>query len=225
MDLKDRIVQAALEIFGEYGYEKATIAQIVERSGSSKGGFYHHFASKKEVLEEITNRFFKEIVKLYESMLQSTENDTIYLLNTVFSSLNDYKKQRLSDWKELINIYAHKDSDAIVQKMAFDFIDLLSGIYEKLILKGIEQGLFSPASPKALAEMWTHEVTRLYGKVTEIIVNKGDEKLYEDFLSRAQFVEDTINHALNADGAVISIKQPAVEYLDMTMDMMKKMDG
>ena len=225
MELKDRIVQAALEVFGEYGYEKATIAQIVERAGSSKGGFYHHFEGKKQVLEEISSRFYGEIIDMYNQMLNDTEQDTIYILNHVFSNMNEYKKQMLPKWKELTNMYFHEDSYAMRQKMAFEFIDLTAGVYEKLLQRGMGEGLFRPQNPKALAGLWSNEITRLYSKVTEIVMNNADSKLCDEFAAQAQFVEDTINHALNAGGNVISIKQPAMEYLDMAIEMMKKVQA
>lgn len=225
MELRDKIIQAALELFGELGYEKTTIAQIVKRSGSSKGGFYHHFEGKKEILDEITKMFLGEIIEGYNEMLKDSDKNTIELLNNVFLTINHYKKQKLSDWAELVNLYSHKDSYSVVQKLAFDFIEVTTDIYERLILRAAEEGLIHPKSPKALASMWCHEVTRLYGKVTEIVLADGDEQLYNDFIERAEFVEDTINHALNAGEHVISIKQPAIEYLDMTIETMKQVNA
>ena len=46
---RERILQAALECFGELGYEHATIAVIRERSGVSNGALFHHFASKEAI--------------------------------------------------------------------------------------------------------------------------------------------------------------------------------
>jgi|GEM_PF-2557771 len=224
MELRDRIVKSALEVFSEFGYEKATIAQIVKKAESSKGGFYHHFQSKKEVLDEITTMYLDEVYSGYNRLIEDTKNDTIYLLNNVFNTINDYKKQKLSNWKELVNLYSHRDSYAIVQKMAFDFVNMTADIYEKLILKGIDERLVKPKCPKALASMWAHEVTRLYSKVSQIVSADGDDMLYNEFIAHAQFVEDTINHALNMDKDLISIRQPAVEYLDMAIDMMKKIN-
>lgn len=225
MELRDRIIKAGLEVFGEHGYEKATIAQIVARADSSKGGFYHHFVSKKEVLDEITKMFMQEIIDSYNNILEDTSNETIYLLNNVFATVNNFKKQRLGSWKELVNLYSHEDSLPIRQNMWFQFIDISTDIYERLILKGIDEGLFTPSSPKALASMWSQGITRLYGKINEIVTNDGDEALYDEFISQAQFLEDTINYALNAGKDVISIKKSALEYLDMAIDMMHKVNG
>ena len=224
MELRDKIVKAALEVFGELGYEKATIAQIVKKANSSKGGFYHHFQSKKQVLDEITNRYLSEVVDGCNAMLEDTDKDTIYQLNNVFLTVNNFKKQRLSSWKELINLYSHEDSESIRLNMWVKFVEVTTDIYHSLILKGIDEGLFNPSSPRALASMWCNEVTRLYGLINNIIASKGDGKLYDDFVRQAQFVEDTINHALGATEKIIFILEPTKQYLDMAIEMMHKMN-
>ncbi len=224
MELRDRIIQSALEIFGEVGYEKATIAQIVKRADSSKGGFYHHFESKKEVLDEITTMFLNEIVEGCNVLLNDPDRGTIDLLNNIFISINDIKKEKLNDLKELTNLYAHKDSTSIIQSLYFSFLDITTNIYEQLIQRGIDEGLFSVSSPKALASLWCNEITKLYGQVSVILVNINDQKLYDDFMIQAQFVEDTINHALGSNTKLISVAESLSEYLDMAIEMTKKMN-
>ncbi len=44
------IIEAALSEFLEKGYESATMESIAGRAGLSKGGLYHHFRSKDEIL-------------------------------------------------------------------------------------------------------------------------------------------------------------------------------
>jgi AcrR family transcriptional regulator len=50
------IVDCAIGLFFEKGYEAATIADILERTKLSKGAFYHHFESKEELLDAFTQR-------------------------------------------------------------------------------------------------------------------------------------------------------------------------
>ena len=222
MELRDKIIKAALEVFGEYGYEKATIAQIVEKSNSSKGGFYHHFDGKKEILDEINNMYFKEVSDGIDKILAEHKDDTIYCLNNVFTAVNDFKRSMLENWKELSNMYAHADSEPIRTNNWIRFIDLAAGIFERLIKKGMTEGLFSPMSPKGLAGMWSYEVTSLYGLINRVIAEGGKKESYEDFLIQAQFVEDTINHALGLKEHLIIIRNPMVEYLDAAIATMKK---
>ncbi len=44
-----RITRAALEVFAEYGYYGATLNQITQVSGISKGLVYHYFPSKEKI--------------------------------------------------------------------------------------------------------------------------------------------------------------------------------
>jgi AcrR family transcriptional regulator len=48
-----RLVDAAKEVFEEYGFLDARISDISARAGLSHGSFYHYFASKDEVFLEV----------------------------------------------------------------------------------------------------------------------------------------------------------------------------
>src|ERR1700760_1923188 len=47
---KGRLEEAALELFGERGYEGTTVADIADRAGLTKRTFFRYFADKREVL-------------------------------------------------------------------------------------------------------------------------------------------------------------------------------
>jgi AcrR family transcriptional regulator len=57
------IVTAARELFTEHGYHGCSIDTILDRAGSSKGGFYHHFSDKAAVLEALLTEFEEEGVR------------------------------------------------------------------------------------------------------------------------------------------------------------------
>ena len=43
------IITASAALFSQAGYEAASVAQICEQAGVSKGAFYHHFPSKQDL--------------------------------------------------------------------------------------------------------------------------------------------------------------------------------
>ncbi|MFF4399700.1 helix-turn-helix domain-containing protein [Streptomyces sp. NPDC001480] len=47
---RGRLEQAALELYGERGYEQTTVAEIAQRAGLTERTFFRHFADKREVL-------------------------------------------------------------------------------------------------------------------------------------------------------------------------------
>jgi AcrR family transcriptional regulator len=46
----ERLAKAALELYGERGYEQTTVAQIAKRAGLTERTFFRHYPDKREVL-------------------------------------------------------------------------------------------------------------------------------------------------------------------------------
>ena len=65
-----KIINAAWELFYENGYENTTIEDIVERSETSKGTFYHHFTGKDALLSTLSY--------LFDDKYESLEDDIDY---------------------------------------------------------------------------------------------------------------------------------------------------
>ena len=47
---RGRLERAALELYGERGFEQTTVAEIAKRAGLTERTFFRHFADKREVL-------------------------------------------------------------------------------------------------------------------------------------------------------------------------------
>ncbi len=65
---RSRIVSAAWDLFYENGYDATTVDEIVERSGTSKGSFYHYFAGKDALLSSLSTIFDDKYQELNETM-------------------------------------------------------------------------------------------------------------------------------------------------------------
>lgn len=57
---KTKILDAALDLFAEKGYDATGVQEIVQRAGVTKGALYHHFAAKEDILFEIYGSVFHE---------------------------------------------------------------------------------------------------------------------------------------------------------------------
>jgi AcrR family transcriptional regulator len=97
------ILQTAAEVFAERGYTDATLAELIARTGLTKGAFYFHFASKEQlalaVLEE-KQRQWREFVR-QQALDQPRAIDQLLALGPALIRLHRqdpsaYSAQRLS---------------------------------------------------------------------------------------------------------------------------------
>jgi AcrR family transcriptional regulator len=49
-DARGRLAEAALELYGERGFDQTTVAEIANRAGLTERTFFRHFTDKREVL-------------------------------------------------------------------------------------------------------------------------------------------------------------------------------
>ncbi|MCC8137179.1 MAG: TetR/AcrR family transcriptional regulator [Clostridiales bacterium] len=83
---RSRIVQAAWELFYENGYDETTVDEIVERSGTSKGSFYHYFAGKDALLSSLSTLFDEKYEELNKEIPEDMNSfdQLIYLNRELF---------------------------------------------------------------------------------------------------------------------------------------------
>ncbi|MGC5166895.1 TetR family transcriptional regulator [Luteimicrobium sp. DT211] len=62
-DARDRLERAALELYGERGYDQTTAADIAARAGLTARTFFRHFADKREVLFNVESGLRDELAE------------------------------------------------------------------------------------------------------------------------------------------------------------------
>jgi AcrR family transcriptional regulator len=63
---RERLENAALDLFVENGFEQTTVAQIADRAGMNRATFFRHFADKREVLfggQDVLTTLFADGIK------------------------------------------------------------------------------------------------------------------------------------------------------------------
>lgn len=68
----EKILDTSARLFTEKGYEQTSIQNILDALGLSKGGLYHHFNSKEEILEAVLKRRADYIAGMLNLMIENT---------------------------------------------------------------------------------------------------------------------------------------------------------
>jgi AcrR family transcriptional regulator len=109
-DGRGALLEAAAQVFAQHGYRDASVDEIAERAGYSKGAIYFHFSSKEDLFfalfEERIDRPLREAIKLLE--FAPPEEDMAAVANRQFVELvhgqrelvlldQEYRSQALRD--------------------------------------------------------------------------------------------------------------------------------
>jgi AcrR family transcriptional regulator len=65
---KEMILDAALDIFSQFGYERADVDQIAQRAGVGKGTIYRHFESKQSLFLALVDRGYSLLCERMQSI-------------------------------------------------------------------------------------------------------------------------------------------------------------
>ena len=55
---KEHILKTALELFLQKNFKEVTMKELVEKTGLSKGAFYHYFPSKEQLFVEVIENYY-----------------------------------------------------------------------------------------------------------------------------------------------------------------------
>jgi TetR/AcrR family transcriptional regulator, transcriptional repressor for nem operon len=88
-DTRDRLIDAARELFLEQGYTATGIAQILKRAGARSGSLYHFFPTKEDLLFAVLERY-REL--LCPVVIQPVEERVTDPIERVFGILEGYRR-------------------------------------------------------------------------------------------------------------------------------------
>ncbi len=89
---KQLIIEKAVELFAENGFESTSVQQITERCGISKGAFYLYFKSKDELIIGLIDYFWSNIISDIEQSVSNEKHTDQLLYNYIYVSLSEFKK-------------------------------------------------------------------------------------------------------------------------------------
>ena len=80
---RQAILDAARQVFGELGYEAATVRDIIRRTGLASGTFYNYYRSKEEVFEALADDGARRFRPILREQFEAAEDFTSYLRGAV----------------------------------------------------------------------------------------------------------------------------------------------
>lgn len=144
-----KILDAALHLFLEKGYEQTTILDIVENMGGmTRGAFYHHFKSKEEVLDALGDKLFFDHNPFEKLKQQKNLTGLEKFKYLVQQCSEDTDSRKIS----LMSVQALQ-SPAFLKKFIEDNRDKIAPSYQEIIEEGIKDGSIQTEHSKLLSQL------------------------------------------------------------------------
>ena len=145
------ILEAATRLFIEKGYEHTSIQDIINNLGGlSKGAIYHHFKSKEDILEAVTDRMTEESNKILEKIRDRADLNGKEKLQIIFK-----ESVKRSDMDDLFAVAPDLSNNPRLLFSTFrDTVDNVVPLYIlPIIRQGISDGSIQTDYPAQLAEL------------------------------------------------------------------------
>jgi TetR/AcrR family transcriptional regulator, cholesterol catabolism regulator len=132
--LRDRIIETSLRLFEASGFHKVTVDQIVKESQASKGGFYHNFKSKDELLYIIHDHFITYVLEQGQKANEqcNTPTERLRAIIKSFVTMIDIYKSEVTIFYE---DYAYLAPEYLNE------IKIKRDRYQQLVFKVIQDGM------------------------------------------------------------------------------------
>ena len=173
----EHILQTAEQLLTTCSYEELSISEVCNKAGVSKGGFYHHFSSKDQIIAVLIGRQMQEHVYTHIEPLLG-KSDAMTLLHLYMQAGLDYLKHSPKDtlarcW---LAISQH-------EALATSELSLLSyQMLQNIIAQGMEEGCFRKDIDPAFCAQF---IAATYSGVLFHAVSFEDDALANDFAEKS----------------------------------------
>jgi AcrR family transcriptional regulator len=145
----EKILDVAQHLFLEKGYDNTTIQDIVDHlDGLSKGAVYHHFKSKEEIMDAVSDRMFSSN-NPFEKVRNRTDLNGLQKLREVIR-LNQSDEDQTSMTIQSIPL---KRNPRLLVEIIESNRRILTPYYKELLEEGNKDGSIHTEYTKEIAEL------------------------------------------------------------------------
>ncbi|MCE8030084.1 TetR/AcrR family transcriptional regulator [Halomonas daqingensis] len=208
---KNELLDCAQKLFLEHGYERVTMRDLMAEAGISKGGLYHHFESKEELLEAMASRFAERTILRAEGVLNTPELNAIERLN---GFLSVSRRMRVKDAPTLLTTFhaaLQPENALLYQRIITATTAVTVPVVENIVKEGQQAGLFDFPDARTAAELILQLSANTHKTATEAVAalnTQGEEKAVMQLEEKIRLNGIAIDRILGLPDGTIQCVEP-----------------
>jgi TetR/AcrR family fatty acid metabolism transcriptional regulator len=157
---RQRLLDAAEQVFAEKGYHGAGVDDIIRASDSSKGGFYFHFPNKQAIFLALVDALVPKLAASIDRAI-AAETDPIAQLDAALGTVLDLfsRHRRLSKILLVEAVGLGHGFDEKLMRTRGEFARMIQGYLDRAVAAGV----IVPQDTVTISWAW-------FGAINEIVV-------------------------------------------------------
>ena len=167
------ILAAALEIFGERGYESTRLVDVARRAGCTKGTIFLYFENKTELFKAAVREVMLPLVLETEKLVETHRGTTLELMEALLRlRWENMMRNRLSGLVKLM-LAETRSYPELARFYNDEFIARNQALLQRVLQQGLDRGEFRPmnvvqvarfvVAPMMFATVWRHAFEHAVG--------------------------------------------------------------
>ena len=151
-EIKERIIQSAIECFSKYGLDKTTMEEVAQKADLSKGTLYLYFKSKEDLFYVICDNNLKVLKEQLSQILATTKTKEDLVSNVEQFYENFHRIEKRENEKIFCEIIAESARNPKLQKMLYAQRVKTFNVVREYLDHQMEKGFFrKDTDTKAIA--------------------------------------------------------------------------
>ena len=203
---KREFLNTAQELFFTKGYEQTSVEAIIKKMRLSKGTFYYYFKSKEDLLEKLSYKMSKKILKEVKKIVEKNDLNAIDKLNKAYAVVGSVKLENIELLKVLLKAFYNDRNLFFRHKMFMSSMEILAPEFSKIIRQGVNEKVFNTPFPDESARLIFEIANTFSGKVPQLIMDldKNPENLNK-VEKEYRVYENAIERIIGAEEGTVKI--------------------
>jgi AcrR family transcriptional regulator len=170
IETRARIIEAAMDLFAQNGFEVTSVSDICQKAGVSKGAFYHHFPSKQAIFQKGMEEWVDSIDKQM-ALVREVEVNVPEALSQMTRMLPEVYRAAMGGLPMFLEFLSHSYRDpGVLQAMASPHRRYRE-FFTAMIQEGIDEGSLREVDPDVVSRVI---VALAIGLLVEGLVNPDE---------------------------------------------------
>ncbi len=170
---KKRIIDAAEKLFSQNGYQATSVQDVLDELSISKGGFYHYFETKMDLLAAVCNRRAEQWYGEGVQYVRAMRADSVEKLNAALRLMNTLDRETPALLGTITELTLSAQDASVRRELRIITLEMLVPLIEEILDAG--------AREKQFIVKRTAEVARMIAMLALDVNEEASRQIAADF--------------------------------------------